>query len=608
MRRLLALIALLAFAVAAAPADAKRPRHAKRLKAFTSCHQLVDYATRHVLVPPLPFAPDAPVGTPVPTTGGEGSGEAPAAPVPAAGGAEGDDTSGTNTQEAGVGEPDSVKTDGATVFVLANGKLHAVDARAGAPTLLGVLDLGDSRPERMFLRGGKVLALGTHGDGTRMLEIDVRDPAHMAILRTQEVDGWLVDARRVGRGARIVVASPPDALYEPPEERGQPSDWLPQSTFKSRVTGRKTVRQAVRCRAVRRPASFGGSGLLTVYTVDMDAGLPAADADAIVTSGDLVYASPTSLYVATQRWDGDTFEPGTMLHRFDISAPAATRYSASGFVRGTLLNQFAMSEQAGVLRAASTAFGIEGSESLVTTLSERDGFLYRRGEVDGLGKGERIYAVRFLGNAGYVVTFRQTDPLYTLDLSDPDHPRLAGELAIPGYSAYLHPVGEGLLLGVGQDADPATGRVSGLQLSLFDVSDLAHPQRLQKLSIGERFSHSVAEFDHHAFLWWAATGLAVLPIDAGEFTGAAGFSVDREQGIAEVGRITHPAPEGGWAPSIQRSVVAGGRLFTVSDHGVRASALAGLADDGFAAFPDPPANVPVPVDVPPGIPVPMAVP
>ena len=601
MRRLLALIALLAFAVAAAPADAKRPRHAKRLKAFTSCHQLVTYATRHALVPPVPSGPDTPVGTPIPI----GSGEAPAAPVPApaAGGAEGDDTSGTNTQEAGVGEPDSVKTDGTTVFVLANGKLHAVDARGGAPQLLGVLDLGTFAADRMFLRDGKVLALGAGPAGTRFTEIDVRDPAHMTILRTQDVDGYLVDARRVGRGARVVVASTPDAIYAPVEDRGEAGDWLPTSTFKSRVTGRKTVRKAVRCRAVRRPASFGGSGVLTVYTVDMDAGLPAADADAIVTSGDLVYASPTSLYVATQRWGGDTFEPGTMLHRFDISAPAATRYAASGFVPGTLLNQFAMSEQDGVLRAASTRFG-QTMESLVTTLSERDGFLVKRGQVGGLGQGERIYAVRFMGDAGYVVTFRQTDPLYTLDLADPDAPRVVGELKIPGYSAYLHPVGEGMLLGVGQDADPDTGRVTGLQLSLFDVSDLAHPQRLQKQSLGERFSHSVAEFDHHAFLWWTASGLAVLPIEADEFTGAAGFTVDREKGIAEVGRITHPAPEGGWAPSIQRSVVAGGRLFTVSDHGVRASALADLADEGFAAFPDPPANVPVPVDVPPGIPVP----
>ena len=219
MRRLLALIVLLAVAVAASPADAKRPRHAKRLKAFTSCNQLVDYATRHV---PARTTPPFSPGGPVPVAGGEdGGGPVPPSapePQPSAGGAEGaggDDTSGTNTQEAGVGEPDSVKTDGQTVFALTNGRLHAVDAREGAPKLLGVLDLGTFAADRMFLRDGKVLALGAGPAGTRLAEIDVSDPAHMQVLRTQDVDGYLVDARRVGRGARVVVASTPDAIYAP---------------------------------------------------------------------------------------------------------------------------------------------------------------------------------------------------------------------------------------------------------------------------------------------------------------------------------------------------------------------------------------------------------
>ena len=190
-------------------------------------------------------------------------------------------------------------------------------------------------------------------------------------------------------------------------------------------------------------------------------------------------------------------------------------------VHGTLLNQFSLSEDKGVLRAASTVgFGPE-AESKVTTLARDGGHLVRRGQVGGLGRGERIYAVRFMGDAGYVVTFRETDPLYTLDLTDPGNPRVRGELKIPGYSAYLHPVGDDLLLGIGQEATQ-DGRVQGLQLSLFDVADLAHPVRLQKAQIGARFSQSEAEWDHHAFLWWPATSLAVLPIDTRRFSGAAG--------------------------------------------------------------------------------------
>ena len=221
----------------------------------------------------------------------------------------------------------------------------------------------------------------------------------------------------------------------------------------------------------------------------------------------------------------------------------------------------------------------------------------QRGQVGGLGPGERIYAVRFIGDVGYVVTFRQTDPLYTVDLADPDRPRVMGELKIPGYSAYLHPVGDDLLLGVGQEATD-DGRVQGLQLSLFDVSDLARPVRLQKAQIGQRFSSSAAEWDHHAFLWWPATKLALLPIESQAFTGLAGFRVQRTGGIAEVGRISHQGTDASWTPPIGRAVVVGDRLFTISDFGVKANGLAGFGERGWAAFPqppEPPCDIPVPL-------------
>jgi hypothetical protein len=336
--------------------------------------------------------------------------------------------------------------------------------------------------------------------------------------------------------------------------------------------------------------------VLTVYTVDMEKGLPAIDADAIFTSADTVYASTSSLYVATQRWDDGAYVANTSLHRFDASDPDRTRYMSSGAVPGTLLNQFSLSEQGRVLRAATTVGFGPDAESVVTTLEHRDGHLLARGQVGGLGRGERIYAVRFIGDAGYVVTFRQTDPLYTLDLSDPDNPRVVGELKIPGYSAYLHPIGEDLLLGIGQEATD-DGRVQGLQLSLFDISDLAHPARLQKAQIGERWSHSAAEWDHHAFLWWPATKLAVLPIDSQDFIGAAGFRVERSRGISELGRVSHADMGERWTASISRAVVVGPRLFTISDLGVKASGLESFAFAGWAAFPQPP-EPPYPIDLP----------
>src|SRR5829696_3314339 len=229
-RLTLVLLALLAPAVAAAPADARKPRHAKRLTAFTSCNQLVDYAGRHV--PVAPTAP--PVAPPIQVGGGEDTPVAqplaPPAPAPAEGApdagdgtGDGEDTSGTNNQEAGVHEPDTFKTDGSTLFVLAGSFLHAVDARGdGSPRLMGSIEFKESYPTSMLLRDDTLLVLGSGPSGARMTQVDVSDPTAMLVRRTQDVDGSIVDARRVGRSARVVVASYPEAVYQMPELRTEP--------------------------------------------------------------------------------------------------------------------------------------------------------------------------------------------------------------------------------------------------------------------------------------------------------------------------------------------------------------------------------------------------
>ena len=147
---------------------------------------------------------------------------------------------------------------------------------------------------------------------------------------------------------------------------------------------------------------------------------------------------------------------------------------------------------------------------MITILEPQDSELVVVGMVAGLGKGERIYSVRFIEETAYVVTFRQTDPLYTVDLSDPSDPKVLGELKILGYSAYLHPLGDDLLLGVGQDADER-GRVEGTQVSIFDVSDPANPERIAQLTLAKG-SNSAVEYDHRAFLYWDPASLAVIPI------------------------------------------------------------------------------------------------
>jgi uncharacterized secreted protein with C-terminal beta-propeller domain len=569
MRLRTAIVLLIVMFIGSAPAAAE-PRAAKRIHTFGSCSALIGYARAHVprVVPrpvPMPQRTDLPSAEAAP-----GAGAVP------------DDTSQTNVQEAGVDEPDIVKTDGRVIWALEGGRLNAVDARAARPRLLSSLDLSSHAPDALLRSGDRMLVLGSGFRGAHLTQVDVSDPAKPVVMRTEMLEGELVDARLAGRTARIVVESSPDALTAL-RLRSRASGWVPQRRVVNART-RSVTKRRLSCRTVRRPAVYSGAGVVTVYTVDLAGGLPSVDADAILASAETVYASASSLFVATRRWDAAG--GATSIHRFDTSDPRRTAYSATGTVPGELLSQFALSEDRGVLRAASTKGFGDDAESLVTTLADRDGRLVRLGAVGGLGRGERIYAVRFLGDTGYVVTFRQVDPLYTLDLADPARPVVRGELKIPGYSAYLHPVGDDLLLGVGQNATGA-GEATGLQLSLFDVSDLARPARLAQVDLGSRYSGSEAEWDHHAFLFWPATGLAVLPIDSEDFSGAAGFTVSRAGGIAALGQIAHaPGGRDAFAPPVRRAVVVGDRLFTISELGAKASTLAGLADAGWVAFPE----------------------
>lgn len=172
--------------------------------------------------------------------------------------------------------------------------------------------------------------------------------------------------------------------------------------------------------------------------------------------------------------------------------------SAEGSVPGYLLNQFSLDEYDGRLRVATTVGGRQsffsgwaGDEASANDVYVLDADLEREGELLGLGGGERIYAARFMGETGYLVTFRETDPFYVLDLSDPDAPRKAGELKIPGYSSYLHPLGKNLVLGVGKEEDK-------VKLSLFDVSSPDAPRETSKYVLDEYWSEAIQ--NHHAFL------------------------------------------------------------------------------------------------------------
>jgi uncharacterized secreted protein with C-terminal beta-propeller domain len=626
--RVAAAAAVAALAVAA-PAQAAP---SGRLVAFRSCPDLLDYARSNAarFVGPYGIGNPGVVRSSIPGIASADSIGAKASAAPQ----EGVDYSGTNVQEAGVDEPDLLKTNGDTLFTVTGNQLVSVDVSGKSPKLLDTLKLSSGWTNNVLLSGTHLLVLSRGGYwieplpamSARMIapvattsvltEIDVSDPSSLKVVKTLTLDGSYVDARLIGTTVRVVssqslpvevpwVTPSPTTSNAAATQRNKAAlassplkVWLP--TYK---LGKHSPRPLVQCRDVRRPPVFSGLGMLTVTTIDLAKGLDPVDTTAVMTDGRIVYASPTSLYVTTEGWNARPLpvqpEDGpsgatTQIHAFDISNPAKTTYLGSGSVPGYLLSQWSLSDFQGVLRVVSTdtpawwGEGTDKSQTYLTTFRPGGGKLNEVGQLGGLGQGERVYAVRFIGNDGYVVTFRQVDPLHTLDVSDPAHPKLLGMLTIPGYSAYLHPIGDNLLLGIGQDVG-ANNEPTGTQISLFDVSDLAHPTRIAHASLGQGWS--AAESDHHAFLYWEATGLVMVPFGQQ----AVGMHVSKS-GIDELGRVVQTEANSSSLPQIMRTLVVRGSVLTVSDQGVKASDLKTLANVGWAGFPQP-TPVPIPVDI-----------
>ncbi len=535
---------------------------------------------------PMGGESDAPTASNAVTAQGDGGSKSMEAGV---------DFSGTNVQELGIDEPDLIKTDGNRILIVEDEWLHHVDVSGGTAVLTDSIELAGHWGSEMLLDGDRLLVLaqteGWGGEGggsdsidaavsrlvapgnykslTTLVEVDLSDPANLGIANTLTVEGRYVSARVVNGAARVVLTSGPEQLpfVYPQNSAGEEratefnrqviaesvvADWLPSYVHET-ADGTLTDGLLVDCDGVSHPTEFAGFSTLSVVTVDLSAPMVAPDTTSVLADGQTIYAGGEHLYVATTSYvdpvdDESTWEEmdrnfATSIHQFRVSDPAATVYVGSGSVPGHVLNQFSMSEHAGHLRVATTLGGPWGfrdeSESVVTVLAADTGEdLVQVGQVGDMGKGERIYAVRFVGDVGYVVTFRQTDPFYTIDLSDPANPVVRGELKITGYSGYLHPIDENLVLGIGQEATE-TGRTMGTKVTLFDVSDLDNPTALDTWAPGGGGSSS-AEWDHRAFLWWAPLDLAVLPFQDWNSGEAAAVALRIADGtITEVGRIDH---------------------------------------------------------------------
>ncbi len=608
--------------------------------------------------PPTTFAP-APTMSGAGEKSAEAGGDSASAGAPAAALADQDvataaETSGTNNQEAGVDEADLVKTDGKRLVVVSGNELRVIDTTGATPELVKVITLPDGTAGgELFLAGDTALVMTTGWtdrpyvtDGSkiypsdwfpgsptaRLIEVDL---VHGNVTRTLELEGSYLSAREVDGTVRIVVSANAErfAFVYPSNQQAEASaekanralieestidQWLP--TY--RVIEGDVITHSgpmVDCERTYIPQDFAGFGSLALLTVDPAQGLDLVDTTAVLTDAQTVYASTELVAVATPRWpvydeqgaivdDGTAFT--TAVHTFDITDPTKATYVASGSVPGHLLNQYSLSEHDGYLRVATTdgsPWGAGGGapESMITVLGLDGNALVPAGEVRGLGRNEQIQAVRFLGDKAYVVTFRQTDPLFVVDLADPTRPRLAGELEIPGFSSYLHPVDDGHLVGVGTDGDEQ-GNTFGTVVSLFDVTNPASPARTAKLSIGpdggkggswngNDGSWTPVASDARAFTWWESK--AVVPVSWYRFDPRTGqqangsdavvVAVDEASGeLTEVGRVTQPAA---------RNCEPGVPMPIEGDGGIGGPSGGPIGGDVTTTTAPPPAPVPGPI-------------
>ena len=521
-------------------------------------------------------------------------------------------TSTTNTQETNVDEGDIVETDGRYVYSIIDNRVRSVDIDNAV--LLSEIDLpqGDSQ---MVLTGDHLVVATmtwTSVADTIISKFAITDGS-LELTRRDHLEGTLVSVRAVSGQVHIVLNSSflNRVAFVSPRDGSQDSldaaekkntevvnalsidDFVPRTFEEGPMGTWGTKSSAIDCAKLGHPSQFSGWGVTWVASIDMNSSTEVpVGTIGILAQSTSSYTSTESLYIATTRWDDAVYEefvssrqepPYTDIHAFTFSSEASDlSYVASGRVEGTLLNSYSMSEYDGVLRVATTSYDYDfggGQDNGVHILKVKDAELVEIGAVNGMGRGETIQGVRFDGPRGYVVTFRQVDPLYVLDLSDPAAPELVGELKVPGYSTYLKPIDGNRIITVGM-AGTETGQITGAQVSVFDVSDPSNPRQVATAEIAQ---WSEATSDPHAFLWWAETGQIIVPkelvCDEMGGTGCESAVVLKLDGttLTEQGRLFQ------WFP-IRRAVIAQNQLVTVSAGGTKVSRLSDLSEISYTRF------------------------
>ena len=528
--------------------------------------------------------------------------------------------SGTNNQVPGADEIDMVKTDGWYIYTATGGKVQILRSYpAEALRVVSTIELG-GYAYGLFVAGDRLIVVlqptyvydgpqplagvsiwpgpSYYSSDVEMRVYDMTDRAAPRVLYNYSVSGYFNGARMIGDFVYLIsnfnIYQISGALKLPSiSENGVPRAVAPREVGLLEAASNTTF-------------------LTTILSVNVTGAGALKTSSYLTPSGGVVYVSLRNIYLLgqTYEWTADwrLLSTETVVSKFSFYKGEVLCYFTAR-VPGTVLNQFSADEAytdgRPFLRLATTVRATEWTNvsAAVFVLNET---LARVGAVEGIAQGETVQASRFVGERGYLVTFRRVDPLFVLNLSDPTDPQVVGEVTLPGFSQYLQPIDATHLIGIGVEATD-DGRVTGLGISLFDVSDPAHPAVVDRYTPGD-YSYSEAQYDHKAVLYIPASGLLVIPVQMYDYTaemrgggqsfqGAYVLGVDAETGFTLKATIAHPSSVAGkdyygapitYQPTIRRSLFIGEFLYTVSELYIQANTMTDFTVVSSATIGTPP--------------------
>ncbi|WP_158232471.1 beta-propeller domain-containing protein [Sporosarcina sp. P13] len=520
----------------------------------------------------------------------------------------------TNQQVAGVDEADVVKTDGDFIYDMTNyEELVIVDIRDQKNLLnASVTDFGDNfYPRELYVDEDILVVIGNRQSldamtsnrimPTQELSVirvyDIADRKQPKLLREAGAEGYVIGTRKIDQYVYMITNNQPMYwITDMPVEREQ---YLPK-VFDSTIN--RTSQPMELDKVYILPGAMEPS-----YSVVTAIDIHSAEEGSVQTkaylgSGEQLYMSKDNIYLTSTQYDeGRGYMAGNSeVFKFALNG-TSINFEQTAQLKGTILNQFSMDEHDGYFRVVTTEGNLWDEKNVAKNhLFILDSQMKQVGSVENLAVNERIYSARFIGDKAYMVTFRETDPLFVMDVGDPRNPKVLGELKIPGFSNYLHPLDDGHLIGFGYETvtkkNPQGGepiiQTRGMKISLFDVTDFANPKETASEIIGGQGTYSPVQHNHHALFVHPARNLFGFPITVYkegkngnylhlEKAGAMIYEITAENGITLKANLTDSITQDymDWEREVQRLLYSGDAVYTIASGEVKSYSL-----DGFSVL------------------------